>query len=143
MVNGGLSPLPWLHLMAGVQGVVESGGITVAPIVAATLGSPRAYANLALAPTPVGASRSGQFEKGALAASGGVAVTSWGMLLAEAWLGKSYAGGVSAQLGCAARAWWGVVGAELGATWTSGGGGTYLFASLVLDVNLAAPKEKP
>ncbi|MGA8892437.1 MAG: hypothetical protein WB493_12775 [Anaeromyxobacteraceae bacterium] len=143
LVNGGLSPLPWLHLMAGVQGVVESGGLTVAPILAATFGTPRAYANLALAPTPVGASRAGQFEKGALAASGGVALTSWGMLLAEAWLGKSYAGGVSAQVGGAARVWWGVAGAELGATWLSGGGGAYVFASLVLDMNLAAPKEQP
>jgi hypothetical protein len=141
-VNGGLSPLPWMHVMAGVQGVVESGGATVAPIVAVTFGTPRAYANLALAPVPVGAARGGQFEKGALAASGGVALTSWGMLLAEAWAGKAYDGGLSVQAGGAARVWWGIAGAELGATWGTGGS-AYVFASLVVDMNLCGAKETP
>ena len=120
MVKGGLSPLSWLHLMAGVQGAVESGGVTVVPVLAVTMGTPRAYGNVSLAPTPVGGARSGQFEKGALAVSGGVALTSWGMLLAEAWVGTSHSGGPSTQLGGAARVWWGVAGAELGVTWTGG-----------------------
>ncbi len=143
MVKGGLSPLSWLHLMAGVQGAVESGGVTVAPVLAVTMGTPRAYGNVSLAPTPVGGARSGQFEKGALAVSGGVALTSWGMLLAEAWVGTSHSGGPSTQLGGAARVWWGVAGAELGVTWTGGGGGAFVFASLVVDVNLAGRKEQP
>jgi hypothetical protein len=140
LLNGGFSPLKWLHLMAGVQGVVESGGLTVAPVVSVTFGSPRAYANVALAPSPVGAARWGQFEKGAVAVSGGLGLTSWGMLLAEAWLGTASGGGVSVQAGGAARVWWGVVGAELGVMWTTGGSAN-AFASLVLDMDLGASKE--
>lgn len=133
-VDAGLAVTDWLHLDAGVQGVLEAGGATVAPILAVTVGGPGGYGNLALAPVPVGAAVDGQFDKGALAASGGFRATSFLVLLAEGWLGKSVTGDLSYMVGAAGRLHWSVAALELGAFYR-GGGGPFLFASIVLDMN--------
>ncbi len=141
-IDGAIAPLPWLHLKAGVQGVVEAGGVSAAPIVAATFGGPDLYGNLALAPVPVGAAVDGQFEKGALTASGGVAVASWITFLAEVWLGRNVDGGTSYMLGAAARAHWSIAAVEFGGFWRGAGGG-FVFASLLVDMNPFRAAESP
>lgn len=141
-IDGALAPLPWLHLKAGIQGVLEPGGATAAPIVAATFGGPDGYGSVALAPVPVGAAKDGQFEKGALVASGGLAIVSWATVLAEAWLGKSLDGGTSYMIGAAARVHWSIAAVEIGGFWRGAGGG-FVFASVVVDMNPFRAAEVP
>ncbi len=141
-IDAALAPLPWLHLKAGLQAVVESGGVTGAPVVAVTFGGPDGYGSLALAPVPVGAAKDGQFDKGALAASGGIAVTRWATILAEVWLGKNVDGGASYMIGAAARVHWNVAAAEIGG-FLRGAGGGFVFASLIIDMNPFRAAEGP
>ncbi len=141
-IDGAFAPLTWLHLKAGVQGVLEAGGATAAPIVAATFGGPDLYGNLALAPVPVGAAEDGQFDKGAVAASGGIALARWIAVLAEGWLGRSVDGGTSYMVGAAARAHWSIAAVELGGFWRGAGGG-FVFATLLVDMNPFRAAEGP
>jgi hypothetical protein len=141
-LDAGLAALPWLHLDAGIQGVVESGGVTAAPILAVTFGGPDGYGNLALAPVPVGAAVDGQFEKGALAASGGMRVVEWALVLGEAWLGQNVSGGVSYMFGAAARVHWSIAAVEIGGFWRGAGGG-FVFASILVDMNPFRAAEVP
>jgi hypothetical protein len=121
---------------------VEAGGVSAAPIVAATFGGPGLYGNVALAPVPVGATVDGQFEKGALTASGGVAVARWISVLAEGWLGRNVDGGISYMVGAAARANWSIAAVEFGGFWRGAGGG-FVFASLLVDMNPFRAAESP
>jgi hypothetical protein len=125
-----------------VQGVLESGGFTASPVLAATFGTPGGYGNLALAPPPVGAARGGEFESGALAASGGFAATDWLLLFGEAWAGQHVGGGTSLLFGAAARLHWGIGAVEIGG-YLRGSASTYVFASLVVDANPFRAAEVP